>query len=108
MKQTDDEGFNSITFSCSGLLPLQMLDFPQFLGLVRGWRSALTLIFVLTSSTVVADTTDRQACEAAIEDLGFFRQSYSFEEGGVFRSEVHRFGDFACTVDDEQELKRYT
>lgn len=67
----------------------------------------LVLLFVpLSFGTGLATTTDRNTCEAAIDELGFRDLEYSFEEGGILNSDVHKFGKVRCIVGSTSEIER--
>ena len=67
---------------------------------------ASILILSIVSSVAAAETTDRQSCQDAVEELGFHGLEYSFEEGGLLRPNIHRFGDLTCVVGENDKVQR--
>lgn len=61
----------------------------------------LLLVFVFVSPFAMAQTQDAMTCREAIINLGFDDQPYSFEQGGILTTDLHRFGDITCSVGDD-------
>ncbi len=58
----------------------------------------------LLVATTGAFATPKQDCATAVSALGHALTNYTFEEGGIFSMEKHRFGDVTCYVNALDEI----